>query len=102
LFPIELQAGNVSACSCSRKMQDMHIVIYVIAGLYILLALALFFAYYRTRHPGTFMMGIAYASTAGSALVLMHWGPLLIGFVIVWVLRLMGLDPSTDIGRDRQ
>jgi uncharacterized membrane protein len=79
----------------------MQYVVYAIAGLYIVLAVALFFAYLRTRHSGSLMMGLTYASTAGSALLLMHWGPLLIGFIIVWVLRLMGLDPSTANGRDR-
>jgi hypothetical protein len=84
-----------------RKIGTMRIVIYVVAGIYILLALALFFTYRRSRHPGVLMMGITYGSTAGSALVLMHWAPLLIGFVIVWVLRLMGLDPGTETGRER-
>jgi uncharacterized membrane protein len=79
----------------------MPIVIYIIAALYLLLAAALLFTYYRTRHPGPLMMALTYGSTAGSALLLMHWAPLLLGFVVVWILRLMGLDPGSHIGRER-
>jgi hypothetical protein len=79
----------------------MQIVIYIVAALYLLLAAALLFTYYRTRHPGPLMMALTYGSTAGSALLLMHWAPLLLGFIIAWVLRLMGLEAGSDIGGER-
>jgi len=28
--------------------------------------------------------------------VLTHWWPLVAGFVLVWLLRLLGLDPDTQ------
>jgi hypothetical protein len=28
--------------------------------------------------------------------VLMHWWPLVAGFVLVWVLRFLGLDPDVQ------
>jgi hypothetical protein len=74
----------------------MNIVIYVFSGLFILLSLALSIAYYRTRHPGLLLMAAAYGTSASLALYNTHWWPLLTGFVIVWLFRLMGFDPDTE------
>lgn len=74
----------------------MHIVVYIFAALYILLALGLGFAYYRHRHPGTFFMALGYGGSAGIALYLMDWWPLIAGFLIAWLLRFMGLDPQVE------
>lgn len=74
----------------------MRIVIYIVAALWFLLALGLWFAYYRERHSGTFYMGLSYAMSAGYALYIMDWWPLLAGFVIAWILRFMGLDPQVE------
>ena len=76
----------------------MHIVVYIFAALFILLAVGLAFAYYRERQPGTLLMAVAYGASAGAALALMTWWPLIAGFAIVWALKLMGLDPGP---RDR-
>jgi hypothetical protein len=74
----------------------VNIVIYVFAAIFIALALGLLFAYYRTRHPGTLLMGVTYLASAGAALGYMQWWPLVVGFVFTWVVRLMGLEPRTD------
>jgi hypothetical protein len=74
----------------------MNIVIYVFSGLFIVLALALCIAYYRSRHPGTLLLGATYGLSAGLALMLMQWWPLALGFVSAWALRLMGLDPGMN------
>jgi uncharacterized membrane protein len=74
----------------------MDIVIYILGGLFALLALALTVAYFRTRHHGLLLMAAAYGTTASLALYKMHWWPLLAGFLLVWVFRLMGLDPDTE------
>jgi hypothetical protein len=50
--------------------------------------------YKRTRHHGVLLLGLAYGASAVLAVVLMHWWPLVAGFVLVWVLRLLGLDPA--------
>lgn len=76
----------------------MAIVIYIISGLFVLISLALFFAYNRTRHYGLMLMGITYAGSATLALLLMHWWPLVAGFVLVWVLRRLGLEPGREGG----
>lgn len=72
----------------------MNIVIYIFSGLFIVLALALLFAYWRTRHPGLVLMSSTYASAAALSLMLIEWWPLVAGFVLAWMLRLMGLDPQ--------
>lgn len=79
----------------------MSIVIYVLSGIYILLALALALTFYRTRHPGTLLLGATYGVSAALALMLMHWWPLALGFVSAWALRLLGLDPGINQDRPR-
>ncbi|MBM3358767.1 MAG: hypothetical protein FJY54_13720 [Betaproteobacteria bacterium] len=73
----------------------MKIIIYVVAGLFFLISMALFFAHGRTRHPGLLLMGITYGGSAVLAILLMHWWPLVVGFVLVWVLRMLGLEPGS-------
>ena len=73
----------------------MEIIIYIFAASFIFMAVALMFTYQRTRHYGVFLLGITYAASAGLAIVITHWWPLVAGFVLVWVLRLFGLDPDT-------
>ena len=73
----------------------MDIVIYILAASFVFMAAALVLTYKRNRHYGVFLLGLAYATSAVLAVVLMHWWPLVAGFVLVWVLRLLGLDPDT-------
>jgi hypothetical protein len=75
----------------------MNLIIYVFSASFILMAVALLFTYQRTRHYGVFVIGLVYGAAAGTALVLMHWWPLVAGFAIVWILKLIGLDPGTKI-----
>ena len=72
----------------------MEIVIYIFAASFIFMALALMFTYQRTKHYGVFLLGLTYGAAAGLAIALTHWWPLVAGFVLVWVLRLLGLDPD--------
>lgn len=72
----------------------MNLIIYVFSASFILMALALLFTYQRTRHYGVFLMGLVYGAAAAVALVQMHWWPLIAGFAVVWVLKIMGLDPG--------
>jgi hypothetical protein len=74
----------------------VHIVVYIFAGLFILLTLGLLVAYYRERQSGVLLMAVAYGASAGAALALMQWWPLIAGFVLAWLLRLMGLDPEAQ------
>jgi len=76
----------------------MQIIVYIFAASFFFMAVALMFTYQRTRHYGVLLLGITYAASAGLAIVLTHWWPLVAGFVLVWILRLLGLDPG---GRER-
>jgi hypothetical protein len=75
----------------------VNLIIYAVSGVYIFFAVLMLFAYRRIRHYGLFVMGFTYGVSAGLALTLMHWWPLLTGFVLVWVLKLVGMDPDTDL-----
>lgn len=72
----------------------MEIIIYVFAASFVFMAAALLITFKRTRHHGVLLLAITYLASAVLAVVLKHWWPLVAGFVLVWVLRLLGLDPD--------
>jgi hypothetical protein len=74
----------------------MEIVIYFFAASFVFMAVALIITYRRTRHYGVFLLGLTYAASAVLAVVITHWWPLVAGFVLVWVLRFLGLDPDVQ------
>ncbi|HKU71100.1 MAG TPA: hypothetical protein VJQ51_09690 [Burkholderiales bacterium] len=74
----------------------MIYVIYFFAGVFVLIAAFMLFAYYRSRHFGLFIMATTYASSGLLALSVSHWWPLVTGFVLVWLLRFMGLEPEVE------
>ncbi len=76
----------------------MNLVIYFFAASFVFMAIALMITYRRTRHYGVFLLALTYAASAALAIVLMHWWPLVAGFLLVWLLRLLGLDP--DVSKD--
>lgn len=80
----------------------MDIVIYIVSGLFLLLAAAILFAWYRSRHGGLALLAATYGAAAGLALLYLHWWPLAAGFAMVWVLRLMGLDPVPRAPDDKR
>jgi len=67
---------------------------------FILLSGGMFFAYYRTRHFGLFIMAMTYASSGVLALALPHWWPLVTGFVVAWMLKMIGLEPKAEVQED--
>jgi uncharacterized membrane protein (UPF0136 family) len=71
----------------------VSIVIYIVAALFAVLTIGLLFAYYRERQAGTLLMGVIYGTSAGVAVTLMAWWPLVVGFILAWVIKIMGLDP---------
>ncbi len=72
----------------------MEIIVYLFAASFVFMAVALILTYRRTGHYGVLLLAVTYGAAAGMAVVLMHWWPLVAGFVLVWVLRLLGLDPD--------
>lgn len=93
-----MPACRICIFSTKCRHPPMSMVIYVLSGLFILLTLALSFAYYRTRQPGLFLIATTYGSAAALALMLSEWWPLAAGLALAWVLRLMGLDPGSGRG----
>jgi hypothetical protein len=74
----------------------LTILVYVLAALFLLLAMGLFFAYSRTRHYGLLPMGFAYLAGGLLALLLVHWWPLAAGLALAWLLRWLGLEPGSE------
>ncbi len=74
----------------------MIYVIYLVGGFFILLSLPMLYVFYRKQHFGTFLMGVCYGLSGLLAISLPHWWPLLVGFVMVWLLRLLGLEPTIE------
>jgi hypothetical protein len=72
----------------------MEIAIYVISGLFVLLAAGLAFSYTRKGHAGLLLMAAAYGVSAGAAIALAEGWPLFAGFGAAWMIRFAGLDPD--------
>lgn len=72
----------------------MDIVVYLFSAVFTLLAAALIFTWWRSRHPGALLLAMTYLLAAGLSVMLGEWWPLVIGFLSAWALRLMGLDPG--------
>ena len=74
--------------------------IYGFAGLFIVLSAVMLFAFYRSSHFGLFIIGVTYGASGVLALALPHLWPLVAGFVLVWMLKLLGVEPRVDSERD--
>ncbi len=74
----------------------MVYVTYFFAGAFVVISAGMFFAYYRSRHFGLFIMATTYAASGLLAFTLPHWWPLVTGFVLVWMLRMLGLEPKVE------
>jgi hypothetical protein len=70
----------------------MIYVIYVFAVLFVALGAAMFYVFYRERHFGMFLMGMTYSMSGLLAMALPHWWPLVAGFVMAWMLKMLGLE----------
>ena len=74
----------------------MIYVTYTIAGVFIALSFAMLYVFYRSAHTGMFIMGLTYGSSGLIAILLGEWWPLVAGFTLVWVLKLLGLEPRAE------
>lgn len=75
----------------------MTIVVNLFAALFVVLAVLMLWSYRRLRHYGLIVMAITYGAAGGLAFGLNHWWPLVAGFVMVWVLKLLGINPDADL-----
>lgn len=74
----------------------MDIVLKVIQVFFYLLASCLFLGFIFSRHLGTLFASVIFGGGAYASFIQDSWWPLLAAFAVAWVLRLLGLDPSTD------
>jgi hypothetical protein len=75
----------------------MIYVIYFFAAGFIVLSAFMFFACYRHRHFGLFLMALSYFASGLLAMMQRHWWPLVIGFVLAWTLRMLGMEPKVEV-----
>ncbi|MGH8703695.1 MAG: hypothetical protein ACREVR_21285 [Burkholderiales bacterium] len=72
----------------------MVYVIYAVAGVFIVLSFTMLYVFYRSSHFGLFILGLTYGCSGLLAILLGHWWPLVAGFVLVWMLKLLGVEPK--------
>ena len=80
----------------------MQIIVYFFAAAFAFMAVALMLTYQRTHDYGVLVLGVAYAVSAALAVARTHWWPLAAGFALVWILRLLGVDPDVRRKKDEQ
>jgi len=73
----------------------MKYLIYLLAGVSIVLSIGGLSAYKETKHIGLLLSSMVSICCALLAIALVSWWPLVLGFAANWVLRLIGLDPSS-------
>jgi hypothetical protein len=74
----------------------MIYLIYIFAGIFILLGAVMLYVFYRERHFGMLLMAMTYAMSGLLAIALPHWWPLVAGFVLVWLLKMLGLEMEPE------
>lgn len=72
----------------------MAVVIYILAAASIMLAIGGLVTYAHSKHIGLLLSSIVSIGFSILAIVLVHWWPLVVGFGLNWVLRLLGFDPG--------
>lgn len=72
----------------------MAVVIYILAGLSVLLATGGLAQYAHTKHIGLLLSSAVSIVFSVVAVMLLQWWPLVLGFGLNWGLRLIGLDPG--------
>ena len=72
----------------------MQYLIYAVSVVSIVLGLGGVRTYQDSKHIGLLLGSLIYIASGVLAISLVHWWPLLLGFVAAWGLRLLGLDPT--------
>ena len=68
--------------------------LYIVAGIFALFSFGIWFSFLQSRHLGLLLASIAYGGAAFLAFYLVAWWPLLVGFILAWLLRFVGTDPG--------
>ena len=72
----------------------MSAIIYVLAGISIVLAIGGLSAYAKTKSIGLLLSSIISISFSITAIILVHWWPLIVGFAINLALKFLGSNPG--------
>ena len=80
-------------------MDYLIYVIYAFAAVFIVVSFTMLYVFYRSSHFGMFVMGLTYGCSGLLAILLGHWWPLVAGYALVWILKLLGLDPGDERGK---
>jgi hypothetical protein len=70
----------------------MAYIIFILAGISIILAIGGISAYSQTKQIGLLLSSIVSIAFSILAITLVQFWPLIAGFIINWLLRLAGLD----------
>lgn len=77
----------------------MDYIIYVLAGVSILLGLGGFQSYRDTKYIGLLLSSLVSIGFGFTAIILIQWWPLVVGFLVNCGLRFLGLDPSHRVNK---
>lgn len=74
----------------------MDIVIYVLGYLSFTLAIGGLYVYTRSKNISLLLSSMVSIVFSLLAINLVQWWPLVVGFAVLWSLRLLGLDPGAS------
>jgi len=72
----------------------MIYVMYVVQGLFCLMAFGLFSGFFASKNVGLLFAALAFGGSAVASMWLVAWWPLGAGLILAWILRLLGMDPG--------
>lgn len=72
----------------------MEIIITILAAIMELFGISLLFTGINSKHIGVILGGVVYSAGGYFAYSNMSFWPLIIAFVLAWILRKVGADPS--------
>lgn len=72
----------------------MRILLFIVAGIFALFGLGTFMSFIQSRNIGLLLAAIVFGTAAGAAIGFVSWWSLLAGFILSWIPRLSGADPS--------
>lgn len=75
----------------------MTLLIYAFSTIFIFMAIVMVYAHQALPQRGILLLGFIYGASAVIALSLMQAWPLFVGFILVCVCRMFGIDPKPKI-----
>jgi len=72
----------------------MRIILFVADVVVLMMGIGLFTTYSQSKHVGILLAAFLAVGSATLSFLLGAWWPLVVGFVLAWILRLIGGDPG--------